>query len=268
MTKKILKWGLIIFLVSGAAFIAFNFFLSFKKKDCLEGKGQQAIEACTFLINGHTSSYRAEYLIRRAELLEKENRLDEVIADLNEVISLRSLAQVTPERVVAAYGSLVRLNYKKGDLAEVRKYLELAVQNGSKEPEIYVSLAGIYVEEKKYQEALNLLETAGGFEQAKKHPYYNAQASAYEGLNDYKKAYAALKTGLTVPAPRPVLAATSKHLGLVCFELKSYKEAELYLNYSLKAGLDCPECALLLTTIRGALEPSEEPVRRVRRPRN
>ena len=138
--------------------------------------------------------------------------------------------------------------------AEVQKYIELAAQGGSREPGIFISLAGTYIEVKKFQEALNLLERPGGLEGAKTHPYYNALAYAYEGLNDFPKAYESLKTGLTVRAPRPVLAATSKHLGFVCFELKRYKEAETYLGYTLKAGLDCPECGLLLTTIRGALE--------------
>lgn len=263
--KKYIKWGMIVFAVSGAAYLALNILLSASRKDCLEGEGTKAIEACTFLIKNHTSSYRAGYLVRRAMLSEKAGLQDEVLADLNEIISLKVSGQVQPEQVLAAYESLVKIYLKKGDAAEARKYLELAARNDAKDPEIYISLALSYIEDKKFQEALNLLETAGGLDQAKKHPYYNAQASAYEGLNDYEKAYSALKTGLTVSAPRPVLAATSKHLGLVCFELKRYKEAETYLGYTIKAGLDCPECGLLLTTIRGALEPPASRPRKKRK---
>ena len=265
--KRILKWGVIVFAVSGAAFVAFNYFLAAKKKSCLEGEGRQAMEACSFLISGHTVGLKSHYLARRAQLLQKGERWDEAAADLNELLAIKSAGKSSPGWVLASYEALAKVHKKKGNSAEVRKYLELAAQNGSKDPGVYISLAEVYLEEKKFQEALNLLEAAGGLEQAKKHSYYNAQAYAYEGLNDFAKAYAALKAGLTVPAPRPVLAATSKHLGLVCFELKRYKEAELYLGYTIKAGLDCPECGLLLTTIRGALEPSEEPVRRVKRPR-
>jgi|GEM_PF-1936017 len=264
--KKILKWGLIVFFAAGAFFVASSFYLDAKRKGCTEGVGRQAIEDCGFLIKGHTAGYSAEYLLRRAQLLEKEKRWDEVISDLNQVIS--SKEKVQPAQVLAAYTSLVRINSQKGNSAEVRKYLELAVQNGSKDPGILIGLAGIYIEEKQFQEALGLLAGAGEVDKARKHPYYNMLASAYEGLNDYQKAYAALKEALTVSAPRPVLAATSKHLGLVCFELKSYKEAETYLSYSLRAGLDCPECGLLLTTIRGALEPSAAPVRRAKGTRN
>ena len=50
-----------------------------------------------------------------------------------------------------------------------------------------------------------------------------------------------------------MLADTAKHMGLVCFELKRYKEAELYLGYAQKSGAECPECPLLLTTIRESL---------------
>ncbi|MDO8803012.1 MAG: hypothetical protein Q7R35_01150 [Elusimicrobiota bacterium] len=264
--KKIMKWVLIVFAVSGAAFVAFNLLLGVKQKDCLEGEGPRAIEACTFLIANHTAGYRADYLVRRAQLLEKRNEWDKVISDLELVIAMKTTAHLPPERVLAAYESLARMHLKKGNAAEIKKYFELAAQNGSKDPEIYISLAGTYVEEKKFQEALGLLVTAGGFEKAKTHSYYNALASAYEGLNDYEKAYAALRTGIALPAPGLILAGTSKHLGLVCYELKRYKEAETYLDYTLKSGMDCLECGLLLTTIRGALAP-RAPAGRARKPR-
>jgi len=162
--KKYIKWGMIVFAVSGAAYLALNILLSARRKDCLEVDGTKAIEACTFLINNHTSSYRAGYLVRRATLLEKAGRWDEVLADLSEIISMKVSGQVPPEQILAAYESLVKISLKKGDTAGVKKYLELSAQNGSKDPEVYISLARIYMEDKKFQEALNLLETAGGFE--------------------------------------------------------------------------------------------------------
>ncbi|MBI4350504.1 MAG: hypothetical protein HY550_03605 [Elusimicrobia bacterium] len=257
--KKLIKWGALVFAVSGAGFIAFSFFLSAKKKDCLEGEGRKAAAACTFLIENHTAGYKGAYLLRRAQLLEKDESWDGVVSDLNELLAIKVAGQVSPEQVLAAYESLAAVHARKGAAAEALKFAELAAQNGSKNPGIYLSLAGAFLQEKKFSEALGLLETAGGLEGAKKHPYYNALASAYEGLDDFPKAYGALKAGLGVRAPRPVLAATSKHMGLVCYELKRYKEAELYLGYTLKAGLDCPECVLLQTTIRLALQEDELP---------
>ncbi len=265
--KKGLKWGAAVFAVSAAAFIAFSFFISSKKKACLEGEGPQAIEACTFLIEGHTSGYKAECLSRRAYLLAKEGKWDQVVADQNEVVALKASAQVPPALMLSAYESLADVASRQGDAAGLEKYLELAARSGSKRPEVYLALSEIYSGEKKFQEALGLLETAGGLQAEKKHPYYNDLASAYEGLNDYGKAYDALKTALDIPAPRPVLAATAKHMGFVCYELKRYKDAEIYLGYTLKAGLDCPECALLLTTIRESLDPTAGPAVRSRRKR-
>ena len=198
-------------------------------------------------------------------MLGIENDWDRAASDLNDVIALKYSTQSPPAWVVYAYESLGKINSGKGNSAEARKYFELAAQNGSKEPEVYISLAKVYVEEKKFQEALNLLETAGGFDLAKTHPYYNAQASAYEGLNDFAKAYASLRAALLISAPRPVLADTAKHLGLVCFELKLYKEAETYLDYTLRAGVECLECNLLLTAIRESLDPGPRPAKRSRR---
>ena len=265
--KKYTKWIFMFFALSGAGYIAFSFFMAGKKKDCLEGTGSAAVEACTFLIGNHTSIFKGPYLLRRAALQEKAGKWDDVLADLNELLAINVSAPLKPEQLVAVYESLVKVQDRKGSSAETRKYLELAVQNGSKTPEIYVTLAQTYIAEKKFQEAVNLLENAGRFDGARKHPYYNALADAYEGLGDFMKAYEALKTGLAVPAPRPVLAATSKHLGLVCFELKSYKEAETYLGYTIKAGQPCPECALLMTTIRGALAEYDRPVSRPKKTR-
>lgn len=257
--KKIIKWGAAVFAVSAAGFIAFSFFVNEKKKSCLEGEGRPAVEACTFLIGNHTSGYKGGYLLKRSQLLEKAGDWNGVLADLNELLALHASAKLPPEQLLAVYESLVDAHNKKGNAAEARKFAELAAQSGSGRPEIYVSLAGDFLASKKYREAQALLETAGGLEGVKTHSYYNALASAHEGLNDFPKAYDTLKAGLTVRAPRAVLAATSKHLGLVCFELKRYKEAELYLGYTVKAGLDCPECGLLLTTIRGALEEYDTP---------
>ncbi len=265
MNRRIIS-GVIILAAAGMIYTASSLFTSYKKKSCLEKEGSRAIEACTYIISGRASGSKGRYLVRRAELLEKEKRWDELLSDLNAIVALKGSEQARPEWVLAAYEALGKIYAKRGNTAEVKKYLELATLSGSKDLEIYVSLAEAYIEDKKFQEALSLLEIAGGLGKAKKHPYYNALAYSYEGLSDSNKAYDALKTGLSVPAPRPVLAATSKHLGLVCFDLQRYREAEMYLGYTLRVGLDCPECVLLLTTIRGALEPPE-PVSRPKKTR-
>ena len=112
--KKIMKWGVLVFAVSTAGFIAFSYYLNARKKDCLEGEGRKAVEACTFLISRHTAGYKAEYLLRRARLSEKAESWDEVLADLNELLAIKVAAQVPPEQVLAAYEGWSKRIPKKG----------------------------------------------------------------------------------------------------------------------------------------------------------
>lgn len=259
--KKILKWVGVLLGVSAAVSVALSLFVSSKKKACLQGEGWPAMEACSFLVNWQTGTDKAEYLFRRAQLRAKGQMWDGELADLEAAAAAGLDAGLAKERLALIYGGLVKAYGLKGDAPAVVRSAGLAVQAGIADPEIHIALAGAYIEEKKFTEAVELLDRAGGLPNARKHPYYNTLAAAYGGLGEYEKAYDALKTALTVPAPRPVLASTSKNMGLACFELKRYSEAETYLSYALRAGAECPECGLLLTTIRGALEPAPRPSR-------
>lgn len=247
--------------VAAAALLLLN---NAKRGACLKGEGRQAVEACTFLLDKYPAAYRAGLLSRRAALYAKLGRQDEGAADLKAVAALAAPGQADKALLLAAYESLVKFYADRADQAETRKYLELAAAAGSADPAVYVALAEEYSAEKRGAEALKLLEKARPLGKPG-HPYYNAQASAYESAGDYAKAYDALKTGLTVNAPRPVLAATAKHLGLVCYELKRWQEAETCLSYALRAGAVCPECGLLLTTIRESLAPETAPAKRVKK---
>lgn len=256
--KKFLKWAAVIFGLSAASFAALAFLVNSKKDACLKGEGRPAMEACGFLLDNYPASRRAEFHARRAALYDTAGRENESVADLKALVALKEQGFAPQPLLLSAYEALVKAYDRRGDQAERRKYMELAAAGGSRVQEIHVALAGQYAEEKRGEEALKLLETAAGLGKPG-HPYYNALASAHEALNDYPKAYDDLKTGLTVNAPRPVLAETAKHLGLVCYELKRYQEAETYLAYALRAGAACPECGLLLTTIRGSLAPAPAP---------
>ena len=182
--------------------------------------------------------------------------LQRAVGDLKALAELKESGLAPQPLLLGAYEALVKAYGQRGDAAGVRKYLELAAGAGTKDAAIYVALAGEYSAEKRSGEALKLLAAADALGAPKGHPYYNALASAYEGEGDFAKAYDALKSGLTVNAPRLTLAETSKHLGLVCYELKRWPEAETYLAYALRAGAPCLECGLLLTTIRESLAPA------------
>jgi tetratricopeptide (TPR) repeat protein len=262
---KLLKWAGIVFGVSAASFAVLLVLNNMKRSACLQGEGRDAVKACTFLLDNYPAAYRADLLARRARLHEQTGRPDKMLADLKAVAEMKDSGLATKPVLLGAYEGLVKVYAAGGDEAEARKYRELAAAEGTKEAAIYISLAEVNAEEKRPGEARKLLEAAAALPQAKGHPYYNALASTCEAEGDYAKAYDALKSGLTVSAPRPVLAATSKHLGVVCYELKRWKEAETYLAYAIRAGAPCLECGLLLTTIRESLAPA--PVVRVKKKR-
>jgi tetratricopeptide (TPR) repeat protein len=192
---------------------------------------------------------KGEVLYRRSRLYSSSKAWNREKEDLEEIVSMKDTAGLSNDRMAQVFTALAAVSAQKEDYASVVKYSELAVKAGSSDPGIYMSVAGSYIEAKDYAKAVQLLETAPIPAEEKKHQYYTALAAAYAGMENYGKAYTTLKTGLTVKAPRPVLAATAKQMGLVCFELKRYKEAKMYLGYTLRAGGDCPECGLLLTTI-------------------
>jgi tetratricopeptide (TPR) repeat protein len=233
------------------AFILFNSVMGSKKKDCYGGQGKPAMDACTFLIKWQPGAAKAEALFKRSRLYSVQELYDREFSDLEAILPFVKSPQLSASRRAEIYAGLSIAAGRKSDHAAAMKYSELAVREGTADPQVYLSLAGAYIEAGRFRESATLLESAAGIE--RKHPYYNALAAAYGGLGEYPKAYETLKAGLNVNAPRPVLAETAKHMGLVCFELKRYKEAELYLNYAMKSGADCPECPLLLTTIRESL---------------
>lgn len=252
---KFLKFGAIAAGAAVAAAAGLLLFANAKRSACLKGEGREAIDACTFLLGKAPASYRAELLSRRAALNGKIGRQNDYLADLEAVAALKDTGLATKAQLLGAYEPLAGLYSERSDQASARKYLELAAAAGSADPAVYIALANEYSGEKRGAEALKLLETALPLGKPG-HPYYNALAVAHEAANDYAKAYDALQEGLKVRAPRPVLAETAKHLGLVCYELKRWQEAETYLSYALRAGASCPECGLLLTTIRESLAPA------------
>lgn len=248
---KVMKWVLVVLGVAGAASALLSSHISSKKTGCLSGQGKPAMEACGFLIKWQSGANKAEALFKRSKLYAIQGLHEREIADLEAIVPLVNSAGLPPARRAEIYVALSVAAGRKGDQAASVKYSEQAVQAGTSDPQVYLALAGAYIEAGRFQESVSLLEKAAGVE--KKHPYYNILAAAYGGLGDYGRAYEALKTGLTVKAPRPVLAETAKHMGLVCFELKRYKEAAVYLNYAQRSGANCPECPLLLTTIKESL---------------
>lgn len=239
--------------MGGILYVGLLVLTNMKEEACFSAKGKPATDACSFLIKWRSGHDKAEALYRRSRLYSEGSLWDKELADLEAILAIKD-ASLSKERMAYVYVGLAVASGRKGDQAALVKYSEQAVKEGITDPGVFISLAGSYIEAKQYRQAVTLLEAAPIPDKEKGHPYYNALAAAYSGAGDYPRAYYALKKVLKdVKAPRPVLAVTAKQMGLICFELKRYKEAETYLGYAMKAGGDCPECPLLLTTIRESL---------------
>lgn len=249
--SNIVKWALIVLAAAAAGFAALRMTANTQKATCLTGEGRPAMEACSFVVKWGGGDNKTEALFKRSRLYARQQLHERELADLEAILPAVNSAGLTPARRAEIYAALSSAYGRGGDSEKALKYSELAVQTGGSGPAVYLALAGAYIDLGRHAEAAALLEKADGLE--KNHIYYNALAAAYSGKGDYPKAYEALKAALKVKAPRPVLAATAKQMGMVCFELKKYKEAELYLGYAQRSGADCPECPLLLTTIRESL---------------
>ncbi|MDA8132653.1 MAG: hypothetical protein M0011_14210 [Elusimicrobia bacterium] len=252
---KILKPLIMLVITAAGGYVWMTIMAGAKKDACFGTMGKPAVDACSFIIRWRGGSAKADALYRRSRLYANGESWDAEKADLEALLAMKDSGDLNKERLSNVYVGLALIYTRRGDDSAARKYSELAVQTGNAGQGVYVSLAGAYIEAKQYKQAVDLLLGASIPEAEKKHPYYNALASAYGGMGDYARAYYALKKGLAVNAPRAELAATAKQMGLVCFELKRYKEAETYLGYAQRAGAECPECPLLLTTIRESLMP-------------
>ncbi len=250
---KLVKNSVMFIVTAVLAFALLHIWAGFDRTSCLSGTGDSAVSACSFLINLPLGGDKAEALYRRSRLYSADSDWKDERADLERILS-GGVAGLPKERQAQIYTALAAVSSRLQDKASVVKYSELAVDSGASDPGIYLAVADAFIDGKQYDRAVDILLKAPIPAGQKTHPYYDALAAAYSGMGNYAGAYEALGTALrNVKAPRPVLAATAKQMGLVCYELKRYDEAKLYLGYAVKAGVDCPECPLLLTTINGSL---------------
>lgn len=250
---KFIKNSVLLAVLAGLAFGLIRVRAGTAKTDCFSGTGDDAVSACSFLINWPVGGDKDEALYRRSRLYSASSDWKAEKADLQRILS-GGMAGLAKGRQAQVYTALAAVSARLQDEASVVKYSRLAVDSGSSDPGIYLAVADAFLDGKQYSQAADILLKAPIPADQKDHPYYDALAAAYSGMGNYAGAYEALGTALrNVKAPRPVLAATAKQMGLVCFELKRYDEAKLYLGYAVKAGADCPECPLLLTTINGSL---------------
>ena len=135
------------------------------------------MDACTFLIKWQQGAGKAEALYKRSRLYAVQELYDREFSDLEAILPFIKSPALSPSRRAEVYAALSISAGRKRDHAASMKYSELAVREGTADPQVYLSLAGAYIEASRFQDAAVLLEGASGIE--KKHPYYNTLAAAY-----------------------------------------------------------------------------------------
>jgi len=225
-------------------------FISAKTKTCHKDASPKSITACSFLINcPFSDSWRAEFLLRRAWQYSTIDSYKEGIKDFNVLLNLNETKKVslTAKEMSVVYGSLAILNFKLHNDEEALKYVNISIQNGSKEPEFYMLKSEINIKRKEYSKALMNLKIAENFKFNKPELYFNFGV-VYSAMGKYDEAYRNLKkVDANKYAPNEILRY-NKLLGISAYKLSLYEEAREAFQKVLDKGYD-PECAKALSDI-------------------
>jgi len=236
-------------------------------RECLKGTGQPAISACIDAIKSSPDpDIKMGLLISRSDHYWKAGQIKEALTDSYAALELKGKANIDlpPDVLAQLYRSLVLLNSKAGNSAEALKFADLAIQNGSKEPLVYLTRATHFVAAEDYISALPDLNKAEELGLRLLSVYYG-QGRAYMELKNYQKAYTCFKSAEALNTDPRYADSLSPELGLTCFALKRYEEAIPYLKRALAAGAPCvEECSAALAVSQKALRPPARPARRKR----
>jgi len=248
-----------------AAFILLAVLAAKEAGTCRKGEGPEAIVSCSLLIKYIPfTSMKAGFLAERAARYDKAGMPTKALGDLTDLAGLTG--SLSPERMLEAYNRLAVLNFKTGKLSEMRKYADLAVKNGSADPEVYLSRASVNLSRENYAEALVDLQKAESL--GYKHPsLYFSLGDAYKGLGQYDKAYTTLKDALPLMTADGDKAQIARLLGLTCFEVKNYAESVQYLKQALDYGLNCPDCPAAIAMAQQLLDQQPAPAGKKRAPK-
>ncbi|MDO8805274.1 MAG: hypothetical protein Q7R35_12695 [Elusimicrobiota bacterium] len=258
-------------LIAGILFAALTVLLRYKSKACTKGSGPEAIEACSFMINYFPADFmKVLFLSTRVSHYEKAGNKTEALADLVRIAKLWDSGRVkaSDKTRLFVYDRLATLNSELGKEADVKKYSDLAIKIGTKEPAVYVSRAAFYINTMQYREAIEDLKQAEqmGYD---KPPLFFNYGAAYLKLGDHASAFPRLyKAEQLMSAPEDK-ARLNRMLGQACFETKRDAEARQRLQSVLDSGVPCPECSEMVAIIsqRALPAPAVKPRARSKRPR-
>lgn len=225
--KRILINTAIVLIALIIISVLIGLFLRGKEKTCKRDAGPEAIEACSFLILAYPSdSKRAEFLLRRAGQYFKIDSYKEGMKDFNTLLELNESEKVvlTTGEISGVYESLAILNLKLNNEGETLKYVNLSIQNGSKNPMLYMIKGEINIKRKKYSIALINFKIAENLKFNNPDLYFNFGV-IYNAMGKYGNAYRSLKrVDVKKYSPHKV-ARYHKLLGVSAHKLSFYEEA-------------------------------------------
>ncbi|MEA3306722.1 MAG: hypothetical protein U9Q34_02955, partial [Elusimicrobiota bacterium] len=215
-----------------------------KVKACRKDAGPKAIAACSFLIKGAFSdSWKVKFLLRRAWQYSKIGSYKAGIKDFNVLLDLNETKQVplTADEMSVVYKGLAILNFKLDNDVEVLKYVNILIQNGLKDPELYMLKSEINIKRKEYSTALMNLKIAENFKFNKPDLYFNFGV-VYNAMRKYEAAYRNLKKVDTGKYAPDKIVRYNKLLGISAYKLSLYEEARQSFQKALDRHSDA-ECA-------------------------
>jgi tetratricopeptide (TPR) repeat protein len=258
--------GLGVLLVIGALV---GLFVRGKSKSCWKDASPEAIEACSFLINCFPSnSMRAKVIMQRAGQYSEIDSYRNGINDYNALLKFNESKQVdlTVEELREVYEGLAILNSKLHYDKETLKYVNDAIQNGSKNSALYMIKGEINLKRKKYSKALLDFKIAEKLKLNTPELHFNFGV-IYSSLRKYKDAYRSLKKVDTKKFCSYKLIEYHKLLGASANKLFFYEEARSSFQKVLDINYDA-DCARAIRDIDkylGTLEfkkPTKKPIKK------
>ena len=241
--------------ISLITFILFVVFVRSKTQACGSENPSEAIAACSFMIKHiPVDRSKVQFLIFRAWQYSRIGSDKEGIEDFNTLLKFHETKHIpmTDEVMAGIHEGLAILNYNLDNDEEALKYADISIQNGSKEPMLYMIRGKINVNVKNYSQGLIDLKIAENLKFNEPDLYLNL-GSAYIGIGDYEEAYRSLKkVNLQESSPNEK-ARHNKLLGATCFKLGLYEEAKQSLQKILDAGIECSACSSTIKYIDKSL---------------
>lgn len=258
--KKILIIIAVVILGYYALRAGTGFYIKSRIQTCVEGTSPQALEACTFLIDRlHSDPMVATFLASRGMLQDKSGKKAEALSDYKAMVELSDAgkSRLPADTLLLTYERLSSLGAELGELEISRTYTELAIANGSRSPQVYMTKGLIDAASKQFPEAIANLKRSEelGFldlPEANVAQLLYTYGWAYLESGNYPLAFQYLYKAEPLMTDSKGRERINKKLGRACYLAKLYPEAKQRLQSVLDSGAQCPDCSDMLALIAQA----------------